>query len=166
MNFICRDEVHLLIKYKCFVGRALLMSSEVTMSLVYLLEVKIRNKVLYEVLRDFYEFGCFRKRARYAYNSVSENISSILAEPGKDGYEICFSISYDGSYKFVPRVLCDVLPCFLIQLRTLFEINDKTFVAVKELILNMRVEIDMSYDYVSWHVSNFYPDEQPNRIDE
>ena len=136
------------------------------MNFVYELDVKIRNKVLYEALRDVYKLGGFRKRANYSFNSVSENISSILANPGKDGYEIRFNISYDGSYKIVPRVLCDVLPCFLIQLRTLFEFGERQYNGFKKLLLNKRVEIETSYDNVGWIVRNMYPGEQPNRIDE
>ena len=133
---------------------------------MYLVNVTITNKVLYEALRDCYKMGFFREKADVAFESFADELTPVISRSSADEYTLKFSYTHTGNMKIVPQVPCDVLPCLLIQLRNLFAFTEEGFETFKTFLLERRREIDLSYDYVCWHIGNSYINEEPHRVDE
>lgn len=134
------------------------------------INVQIRNKALYEFLKDYAKRGLFNRAQRFnsewESDSFFENISSLDIRSENEEQQIIIKM-YDLDPRITPHSIVDVIPCLLLQLKVLFDLNEIQYMTLVSDAVSKRLVMDLAFENVLWEsVYDYYREVNIFRIEE
>ena len=134
------------------------------------INVQISNKALYEFLKDYAKRGLFNRAQRFNSRWESdlffENISSLDDRSENEEYQIRINM-YDLDSRITPHSIVDVIPCLLLQIKVIFDLNEIQYMTLVTDAISKRLVMDLAFENVIWKsVYDYYREVNIFRIEE